>query len=149
MTFDPSVVTYEQLLEVFWESHSPFAVEPSKQYRSMVFYHDDSQMLTARRVKARLEARMKAAVYTQIVPFRKFYLAEDYHQKYYLRGVKEIAAEYLAVYPGIEGFVASTAAARVNGFIGRYGSRKQLDEEIGSLGLSAEGQKRLRGIVGQ
>ena len=143
------MVTYEELLRVFWKSHEPFAAAPSKQYRSMVFYHDENQMRTAQRVKAEEEARIKATIFTEIVPFREFYPAEGYHQKYYLRSVPEIAAEYIAIYPDIDGFVGSTATAKVNGYIGRYGTKEQLDKEIGSLGLSAEGQKRLRGIVGQ
>lgn len=143
------MVTYEELLGIFWKNHDPITMEPSKQYRSVIFYHRDDQMMTAGRVKAQLEARIKAKIFTEIVPFSEFYQAEDYHQKYYLRSIREIAGEYLAIYPGIEGFVASTATARVNGYIGRYGTGKQLDEEIGSLGLSAEGQKKLRSIVGQ
>jgi len=123
--------------------------ETSKQYRSMVFYHDDRQMRTAQRAKAQEEARIKATIFTEIVRFSEFYPAEDYHQKYYLRNVPEIAAEYLAIYPGIEGFAGSTAAARVNGYIGRYGKKEQLEKEIKSLGLSDKGQKRLRDIVGE
>lgn len=143
------MVTYEELLGIFWKNHDPITMEPSKQYRSVIFYHRDDQMMTARRVKAQLEARIKAKIFTEIVPFSEFYQAEDYHQKYYLRSIREIAGEYLAIYPGIEGFVASTATARVNGYIGRYGTKEQLDKEISFLGLSEEGQKRLRDIVGQ
>lgn len=147
--FDPSVITYEGLLDIFWKSHRPFTRPDSTQYRSVVFYHDEGQRKTAEQVKAREETRVKGPVFTEIVPFKGFYPAEDYHQKHYLRSAGEIAGEYLAIYPGIEGFVASTATARVNGYMGRYGTRRQLDKEIDSLGLSPEGQKRLRGIVGQ
>ena len=57
--------------------------------------------------------------------------------------------EYRAIYPDIADFINSTAVARVNGYVGGYGTMAQLEEEIDSLGLSAEGQAELRKIVGR
>ncbi len=99
-------------------------------------------------MKADEEARIKGAIFTEVVPFNEFYRAEDYHQKYYLRGVRELAAEYLAIYPDIMDFVGSTATARVNGYAGHYGTKERLERELNSLGLSEEGQSRLLKIVG-
>lgn len=120
---------------------------PSTQYRSIVFYHNDGQREIAGKMKAQEEARTGATIFTEIVPFTRFYLAEDYHQKYYLRGAGDIAAEYLAIYPDMKDLIGSTATARVNGYLGRYGTKAQLEEEIDLLGLTEEGRKRLLGIV--
>jgi len=128
--------------------HSPQMKAPSTQYQSIVFYHNDSQRQAAERLKAVEGARIKAAIFTEVVPFTEFYGAEDYHQKYYLRGARELAAEYLAIYPDVTDFIGSTATARVNGYAGRYGTKEQLEKELNSLGLSEEGQRRLLKIVG-
>jgi len=146
--FDPSVISYDELLRMFWKMHSPQMRAPSTQYRSVVFYHNDNQRQAAERLKADEEDRIKGAIFTEVVPFTEFYRAEDYHQKYYLRGVRELAAEYLAIYPDITDFVGSTATARVNGYAGHYGTKERLERELNSLGLSEEGQSRLLKIVG-
>ncbi len=128
--------------------HSPQMRAPSTQYRSVVFYHNDSQRQAAEMLKADEQARIKAAIFTEVVPFTEFFRAEDYHQKYYLRGVRELAVEYLAIYPDITDFVGSTATARVNGYAGHYGTKGQLEKELNSLGLSEESRRKLLKIVG-
>ncbi|OPY01522.1 MAG: Peptide methionine sulfoxide reductase MsrA 2 [Syntrophorhabdus sp. PtaB.Bin047] len=145
--FDPSVTSYEELLRMFWKMNDARMQAPSTQYRSIVFYHDDVQRKIAERLKSQEEARTGATVFTEIVPFTRFFLAEGYHQKYYLRGAGDIAAEYLAIYPDLRDFIGSTATSRVNGYLGRQGTKAKLEEEIDSLGLSEAGRKRLLGIV--
>lgn len=90
ITFDPAVVTYEQLLEVFWEMHDPTQVDrqgPDRgsQYRSIVLTHSDEQRRIAEASKAQAQERFDRPIATQIVPFEAFYPAEDYHQRYYER----------------------------------------------------------------
>lgn len=132
---------------MFWKINDARMQASSTQYRSIVFYHNDAQRGSAEKMKAQEEGRIKATIFTEIVPFSRFYLAEGYHQKYYLRGAGDIAAEYLAIYPDLKDFIGSTATARVNGYLGRYGTKARLEEEIDSLGLSEEGRKRLFGII--
>jgi peptide-methionine (S)-S-oxide reductase len=134
---------------MFWKMNDARMQAPSAQYRSIVFYHNDGQRDSAEKMKAQEEGRVKATIFTEIVPFTRFYLAEGYHQKYYLRGSSDIAAEYLAIYPDIKDFIDSTATARVNGYLGRYGTKVQLEKEIDSLGLSEARRKRLLAIVTQ
>lgn len=91
VTFDPSRVTYEQLLELFWEVHDPTQVnrqgpDVGSQYRSAIFTHTPEQEAAARASKERLEApsgRHPGAIATEIAPAPAFYMAEDYHQKYF------------------------------------------------------------------
>jgi len=132
---------------MFWKMNDARMQAPPTQYRSIVFYHDDVQRKIAERLKSQEEAGTGATVFTEIVPFTRFFLAEGYHQKYYLRGAGDIAAEYLAIYPDLREFIGATATARVNGYLGRYGTKAKLEEEIDSLGLSEAGRKRLLGIV--
>ena len=82
-----------------------------------------------------------------VIVYAEFYLAEGYHQKYYLRQIPEIKNELVAIYPEIDDLVASTAAARLNGYLGGYGSLDVLQEEVDTYGLSAQAKARLLEIV--
>jgi peptide-methionine (S)-S-oxide reductase len=87
--YDPSKVSYGQLLDVFWSSHDPTQLNRQgpdfgTQYRSVIFYHDEEQKAEAEASKARLEAsgQFRRPIVTQIVPAAPFYRAEEYHQRY-------------------------------------------------------------------
>jgi peptide-methionine (S)-S-oxide reductase len=125
---------------VFWDAHSPVDPAFSRQYRSAVFVAGDEQRTFAEASKAIAEARLGVKVHTAIEPLSRFHLAEAYHQKYYLRGHSALVREFAAMYPSEEGLVASTAAARVNGFVSGYGTPGLLAEEIGSYGLTPGGR---------
>ena len=140
------------MLEVFWDSHHPTAQPYSRQYMSIVFYHNEEQRRLAIESKECEESRSGLSVITEIIPFSEFYLAEDYHQKYYLRQEAGLLKEFRAIYPEIEDFISSTAVARVNGYVGGYGTPETLEKEPNSLGLSEAGNMRLleiadRGLV--
>lgn len=145
--FDPAVISYRELLDIFWHSHHPGSRPWSRQYQAAVFYHDTAQKNLALETRERVAAGMKGQVFTQVLPATEFYLAEDYHQKYFLRRVPELAGELTAIYPQVKDLVASTVAARLNGYLAGYGSRTQLESELGDLGLSPAGSKRLLALV--
>ncbi|MGH9863605.1 MAG: peptide-methionine (S)-S-oxide reductase MsrA, partial [Candidatus Acidiferrales bacterium] len=91
IVFDPAVISYEELLEVFWKTHDPTTPnrqgnDVGTQYRSVIFYHDDEQRQRAERSKAALDASgfYPNPVVTEIVAYTNFYPAEAYHQEYYL-----------------------------------------------------------------
>ena len=141
-------MTYEELVEIFFANHDasyrPFKV----QYMSAVFFHDPEQDRIAREVKARVEESTGRTLYTEILAASKFYLAEDYHQKYALQGDRLLFEEFRRMYPDLWAMVDSTAAARVNAYLYGYGSREQLKAELDSLGLSSEGKTRLLKVAG-
>ncbi|MBI2497679.1 MAG: peptide-methionine (S)-S-oxide reductase MsrA [Opitutae bacterium] len=87
-TFDPAVVGYEKILEVFFEAHDPTSLnrqgaDEGTQYRSVILYHDEAQHAAAGRAKAAAQAHYADPIVTEIVPLTKFYPAEKYHQDYF------------------------------------------------------------------
>jgi len=91
VVFDPKVVTYDDLLKVFWENHDPTqgmrqGNDTGTQYRSGIYYFDEAQQRAAERTRDAFQSRLKASGYgaitTEIVPAPEFYYAEDYHQQY-------------------------------------------------------------------
>lgn len=145
--YDPEQITYRKLLEVFWSSHNSRTEPIRRQYMAAVFYHNEEQKQLAIETRDQVADKLGQAVFTQVLPAETFYLAEDYHQKFNLRRYKDIYGELAAVYPTTEALIASTAAARLNGYVAGYGTRAQLDTEIESLGLSSEAQQSLRRLV--
>ena len=145
--YDPTQVSYAELLDVFWDSHDPTSRPWSRQYMSIVFYHDDEQRKLATETRDREAAGRRSEILTHIVPAAEFYPAEAYHQKYQLRQVPELMAEFSAIYPAAGDFVASTAAARVNGYLGGYGTFTDLQTALSGLDLSPEESTRLLDMV--
>ena len=89
VTFEPSEISYEELLHVFWENHNPTTLnrqgpDVGSQYRSVIFTHTDEQANIAHKSKAEFDATgtYSAPAVTQILPAETFYIAEDYHQQY-------------------------------------------------------------------
>ena len=145
--FDPARVSYAELLKVFWESHSPGVASWSRQYKAAVFYHNEAQKRLALQSRDETAARLKDRVHTEVLPAGKFYLAEDYHQKYFLRQAPELLAEFQKIYPTTQSLVDSTAASRVNGYLAGSGSREDLQRDLSEIGLSAAGQRQLEAAV--
>ena len=89
VTYNPEIVSYEQLLTVFWDNHNPTTLnrqgpDVGSQYRSAIFFHSPEQEIIARASKTRLDAsgRFRSAIVTEITPASTFYRAEEYHQRY-------------------------------------------------------------------
>ena len=102
ITFDPSIITFEKLLEIFWHVHDPTTLnrqgnDVGTQYRSGIYYHNDEQKQTALASKEALEksGAYKKPVVTEIVPFTNFYPAEDYHKEYYDRNRNQPYCQYV------------------------------------------------------
>lgn len=88
IAFDPTKVSYEKILETFWEVHDPTTLnrqgnDTGTQYRSIILYHDAKQKEIAEKSKAEAQKDFSAPIVTEIVPLKKFYAGEGYHQNYY------------------------------------------------------------------
>lgn len=86
--FDPQKISYEKLLNYFWDAHDPTTLnrqgaDEGTQYRSIILYNSEAQKDAAVKSKAEAQKNFKSPIVTEIVPLKKFYKAEDYHQNYY------------------------------------------------------------------
>jgi hypothetical protein len=145
--FDPEVLPFGRLLEIFWTSHDATRAATLRQYASLVFVHTKDQEEEAIRSKKRLEAAALRPVATQILPFTGFTLAEEYHQKFYLRRDPILMKTFKELFPDSRLLTDSTAAARVNGFLAGFGDPLLFMSTTPRWGLSAEGWDRLRRIA--
>ena len=112
-----------------------------------IFYHGPDQERWARETAAQAERQLRGQVSTQLLPAETFYLAEDYHQKYYLQNARPLMSELRRMYPRFLDVVSSTAATRVNGYLAGSGSPEELEADLPGFNLSAAAEERLRAIV--
>ena len=132
---------------MFWRGHNPAYRSWSRQYAAIIFYHNEEQKRLAEESREHVASGLRGTVFTEIVPYSGFTLAEDYHQKHSLQHYPEFMQELRRVYPSNREFVDSTAAARLNGYLGGEGSYDALAQELESLGLSPAMKETLREIV--
>lgn len=120
ITFDPTKVSFEELLEVFWNTHDPTTLnkqgaDEGTQYRSVVFYHNEEQKKIAEAYKKQLDAShvYKNPIVTEITPASTFYAAEDYHQNYYELNPNQGYCQYV-IRPKVDKFKKQFAAKLKN-----------------------------------
>lgn len=106
ITFDPKVVSYKDLLYIFFKMHDPTTkdrqgADVGSQYRSVVFYHSQEQKKFAQEAMAQFSKDYPSPIVTEIVPFKSFHKAEDYHQDYYEKN-KNLPYCKLVIDPKIE-----------------------------------------------
>ena len=88
VTFDPTIISYDKLLDVFFAVHDPTTLnrqgaDEGTQYRSVIFYHSDKQKEISEKKMQEHAAEFSDPIVTQLIPFEKFFTAEEYHQNYY------------------------------------------------------------------
>jgi len=133
--YDPKVISYAEMLDIFWKSHDPTS-SCSRQYMSVIFYHNDQQKTLAEKSFEVAKKSSKKELTTEIVPAKAFYNAEDYHQKYLLQKHPELM-ELIEVQRGPE-LIKSHIAARLNGYIGGYGTKEEFEKEIPTLDIDQD-----------
>lgn len=114
---------------------------------SILFFNNKNQEIAFNASKNSEEKKRGVRIHTEINPLSNFYLAETYHQKYYLQQKESLVNEYLSFYPDAKDFINSTSAARVNGYVRGEGTTSGLKEEIDLLGLTEKGKGILTDIV--
>lgn len=110
VVYDPAKITFDELLEVFWQTHDPTTLnrqgnDVGPQYRSVIFYHNNEQKEKAEKYKAELDksGAFNNPIVTEISPFTKFYAAENYHQDYYNQNGSQPYC-YFVIKPKVEKF---------------------------------------------
>lgn len=134
VVFDPAKISYEILLQVFAKSHDPFTESGPKQYRNAVFSANEEQLGRAKAFLKALGEREGKEVKTEVELVSSFTPAEDYHQKYYLRQNTDFYRALRERYRSEADFLSSTAAARLNGYLGGNG-KLEFTKTVEKLGL--------------
>ncbi|XP_030570994.1 peptide methionine sulfoxide reductase isoform X4 [Drosophila novamexicana] len=133
--YDPTVISFKELLDLFWNNHEYGLTKPMKrQYASLILYHDDEQKQIAEASKLEeQERRVPEVITTNIAPKENFYAAEDYHQKYRLQGHKDLAASLNLNQQLLQ---TSYVATKLNGYLAGVGGIEQFKSEVETLGLT-------------
>ncbi|XP_055930253.1 peptide methionine sulfoxide reductase MsrA-like isoform X1 [Argiope bruennichi] len=124
ITYDPSIISYEDLLRLFWQFHDPCSCK-KRQYMSAIFYSDEQQRRLAEDSKKHHESELEKQVATQILALNIFHEAEDYHQKYFLR------TYHRNFYGGLPKHdpVTSTRDSRLNGYLSGHGNVEDMEKD--------------------
>jgi methionine-S-sulfoxide reductase len=146
MEFDPEIISYVELLEVFWEHQRERRIGSSSQYRTMILVHDADQQAAALAMIDRLENERGDSLPIPVVPLGTFTRAEERHQKFHLqsrRALRVVFDELLVRYACFGEFVDSTVAARVNGFAAGAAPSGWINAHLAALGLSEDAASAL------
>jgi methionine-S-sulfoxide reductase len=148
--FDPTVISYAELVDLMLKLHDPASRPPYGQYASLILANDDRQLAIARARAKAASQKLGKPLTTRIEPLKKFWPAEDYHQKYYLKDDSVLREQFRGMFGTDETALRdSTAAMRVNGYVSGSGTRARLAGEIGSFGLDEAARARLTSLVGE
>ena len=126
VTFDPEIISFEEILEVFWTTHDPTTLnrqgyDTGTQYRSAIFYHNDTQKAIAESSKAAVAPELwDDSIVTEITQLGEFYIAEDYHQNYY------------SLNPN-QGYCRAVINPKMAKFRKRFADKLKTEEEIASI----------------
>jgi peptide-methionine (S)-S-oxide reductase len=146
--FDPKKISFEEVIEEFWKNHNPLRDSyKGRQYMSILLYHDDTQKNVALKTKKDWEEVLKGEIQTEIVPYSKFFMAEDYHQKYYLKRRQSTIDTLSTLYPTHQDLVNSTLVARLNGFVRGYGNLESIKREIRDWELGLNNQQAIINVL--
>ncbi|XP_015595547.1 peptide methionine sulfoxide reductase isoform X2 [Cephus cinctus] len=144
--YDPEVISYSQLLGLFWNNHEyGLTTRIKRQYMSLILYHDEEQRAVAEKSRDHEQRERGETFVTEIQPFKKFYPAEDYHQKYRLQ-----SHPWLIETLGLtdkEILRSSSLAAKLNGYLAGAGTSEQFERELDSLGLNEKAAQYVRKYV--
>ncbi|MCK9857507.1 peptide-methionine (S)-S-oxide reductase [Paenibacillus sp. ATY16] len=150
LQFDAALVSYDELLELFWNNHNPYNINGYKdrQYQSLLLYRDDEQAEAFRRIKSRME-ETKGILSTELSPFNAFYPAESRHQKYYLKRFPDAVEKLMSLYLSEEELERSTLAARLNGVAKGFLNLERLQNEMKGWPAAEDELKKILSLIRQ
>ncbi|KIL37634.1 peptide methionine sulfoxide reductase [Cohnella kolymensis] len=148
--YDPSMISLKEILNVFWSNHNPININgyKGKQYMSLILYRDKNQNEPIQQVKQRQEQE-KGKLETRVEPYSGFYLAEDRHQKHYLKRYPNAIEKISTLYPSEEGLTNSTLASRLNGLAKGYTNLEQIKNEINQWPTSLHNREMMVNLIKQ
>lgn len=150
--FDPDLITFQQVLSCFWDSHHSLRNHPSSQYRNVLFYRSDAQEAIARasfQAESERHGVAVESIQTHLEPVTEFTYAERYHQSYYLTRYHDLRAFLEETYPDEKSLADSAVATRLNAFLGSGMERnwETFRDELPAYGLPASMESTLRKVV--
>ena len=134
--FDPTVISYRDLLDLFWAGHVPTRASSGTQYRSILLCEDEAQFATANASIAELETKLGSKVRTDVLVGQPFYPAEGYHQKWKLRQRPAIFDDLATNFETEAALLRSFAATKLNAIAGGHLSRSEVESFGAKLQLS-------------
>lgn len=143
----PDIISFEELVEMFFDTQTCPHLNQSNQYRSILFYGDDEERNIILKIMEKKEKEMGGKFDTDIRPFKNFYAAENYHQKYYFKRIRKLYYDMKEIYNKEKEITMSTAVGHMNGYVHGHGNYELLKEEIHELGLTEEGNDLLIAFV--
>lgn len=143
LSLNASFSCTQNLLHIFWHNHDP-CVKHKRQYMSAIFYQDEEQKREAQDSLQQQSRQTARTIHTLILPAETFYDAEDYHQKYRLRGHTYVVD---ALHLTDKDIVDLPIATRLNGYLNGYGSVDKFDQEADQLNLGADLKRYLRSAI--
>jgi len=144
LKFDPSQISYEELLNIFWKEHSPTHESHSLQYKSVIYTHTAEQKLIAKKMKTSLEKISGKPIYTIIEDAKDFFLAEDYHQKFAFQGCTLISNAF--TFDSAESIAYSPIFTKLNGYVTGKGKREDLLRDLKQWNLSSLLEEQIKEI---
>ncbi|WP_336825214.1 peptide-methionine (S)-S-oxide reductase [Sporosarcina sp. USHLN248] len=142
--FDPDILSYEDVLRHFWRNHYPNRDEyKGRQYLSLLRYRSADQLKAIEHVKKEMEYEIGESIETDIAPFSNFTLAEERHQKYYVKRYPKALEQLQPLFPNPSMLVNSTFAARLNGFVKGFRSKESILTEIEEWKIDVAGKQAL------
>lgn len=136
--FDPSQISYEEIVDMVWQGHNPTRPAWSAQYMSAFWYENKAQLEVIEATSELQAKQYGQQIQTPILPLETFYIAEDYHQKYSLQKYRGLMKKFNGMYPTFSDFLNSTAAARLNGFVAGRGNKELFEAEGHLYGFSED-----------
>ncbi|SFM22904.1 peptide-methionine (S)-S-oxide reductase [Paenibacillus sp. 1_12] len=149
--FDSEKITFEELLDVFWNNHNPININDYKgrQYRSLLLYADEQQKEAIQRVIRKRKALGKGEPETEVASYSQFYLAEDKHQKYYLKRFPNAIEKLSTLYASEEDMNNSTLAARLNGLAKGFTNMEHIKNEIREWPATPDSRELMINLISQ
>lgn len=148
--YDPNLIPYDELLEVFWNNHNPININGYKgrQYQSLLLYRDKEQEEAIHRIKKRMESD-KGSLETEAAPYAEFHMAEQRHQKYYLKRFPNAIEKLRTLYPSEDDLTNSALAARLNGLAKGYSNLAHIQREIQQWPVSSSDRAAMIALIRQ
>lgn len=144
--FDPAIISLEELLVHFWKNHYPNRDNyKGRQYISLLCYRGEEQLKAIETVRARMEKELGEGIETEVASFKAFTMAEERHQKYYLKRYPKALEQLKSIYTEEVELTDATFAARLNGFVKGFGTKEGLIQEIGNWNIETSQRELFMG----